>query len=202
MTKKYDILREKKPKKSRLRAHAKATHSLVTCYEATKHLRTPEEVEIYLDACFEESNGDVDFIAKALGNIALAQGKEADELVAKATIAIVNLFQHGGAKLVSRAQAKGIINRFEKSNVIILDFAGVEEIGQAFSDEVFRVFKETDPGTHLVPVRMTDAVKNMVARAKAGIEDKLCEHDWQRDGQTMTAIRWSCSKCGETKLSG
>ncbi|HLP96843.1 MAG TPA: hypothetical protein VK149_00210 [Sideroxyarcus sp.] len=27
-----------------------------------------------------------------------------------------------------------------------------------------------------------------------------CEHDWQRDGQTMTAVRWTCTKCSKTKL--
>lgn len=26
--------------------------------------------------------------------------------------------------------------------------------------------------------------------------DISCDHDWQRDGQTMTAVRWTCSKCG------
>ncbi|MDD2685577.1 MAG: hypothetical protein PHY62_05420 [Gallionella sp.] len=27
-----------------------------------------------------------------------------------------------------------------------------------------------------------------------------CEHDWQMDGQTMTAVRWTCSKCFKTEL--
>lgn len=25
--------------------------------------------------------------------------------------------------------------------------------------------------------------------------DPDCEHDWQRDGQTLTGIRWTCAKC-------
>lgn len=29
-----------------------------------------------------------------------------------------------------------------------------------------------------------------------------CEHDWQRDGQTMTSVRWTCTKCRKTKLNG
>ena len=37
-------------------------------------LRTPEEMALYLDACIEESDGDAAFIAKALGDIARAQG--------------------------------------------------------------------------------------------------------------------------------
>lgn len=31
---------------------------------------------------------------------------------------------------------------------------------------------------------------------------KQCDHDWQPDGQTMTAVRWTCVKCGKTKLNG
>ena len=43
-------------------------------YDVAEHLRTPEEMAAYLEACIEEADGDVAFIAKALGNIARAQG--------------------------------------------------------------------------------------------------------------------------------
>ncbi len=43
-------------------------------YDVAEHLRTPEEMALYLDACIEESDGDAAFIAKALGDIARAQG--------------------------------------------------------------------------------------------------------------------------------
>jgi hypothetical protein len=85
------------------------------------------------------------------------------------TIVPVKLGQYEGEKLVSRSQAKRLIFRFEKFRTVILDFAGVEEIGQAFSDEVFRVFQKAHPDTKLAPENMTPAVKNMVARAKAGL---------------------------------
>ena len=29
-----------------------------------------------------------------------------------------------------------------------------------------------------------------------------CKHDWHFDGQTMTAVRWTCSKCFKTKMVG
>ena len=45
-----------------------------TRYEVAEHLRTPEEMAAYLEACFEEANGDAAFIAKALGDIARAKG--------------------------------------------------------------------------------------------------------------------------------
>jgi probable addiction module antidote protein len=43
-------------------------------YDVAEHLRTPEEMAAYLEACLEESNGDAAFIAKALGDIARAKG--------------------------------------------------------------------------------------------------------------------------------
>ena len=45
-----------------------------TRYDVAEHLRTPEEMAAYLEACLEEADGDAAFIAKALGNIARAKG--------------------------------------------------------------------------------------------------------------------------------
>lgn len=45
-----------------------------TRYDIAEHLRTQEEMAAYLEACFEEANGDASFIAKALGDIARARG--------------------------------------------------------------------------------------------------------------------------------
>ena len=33
-------------------------------------------------------------------------------------------------------------------------------------------------------------------------QEQLCDHDWQPDGQTLTAVRWTCTKCHKTKLNG
>ena len=43
-------------------------------YDVAEHLRTPEEMAAYLEACIEEADGDATFIAKALGDIARAKG--------------------------------------------------------------------------------------------------------------------------------
>lgn len=48
--------------------------SLTTRCDVAEHLRTPAEMAAYLEACLEEANGDAAFIAKALGDIARAQG--------------------------------------------------------------------------------------------------------------------------------
>jgi probable addiction module antidote protein len=43
-------------------------------YDVAEHLRTPEDMALYLDACIEESDGDPAFVVKALGDIARAKG--------------------------------------------------------------------------------------------------------------------------------
>ena len=90
-----------------------------------------------------------------------------DEYTFAKTIVPVRLAQHEGEKLVSRSQAKRLTMRFERFKSVILDFAGVEEIGQAFADQVFRVFQKAHPDTRLVPVSMSPSVKEMVSRAKS-----------------------------------
>jgi probable addiction module antidote protein len=47
---------------------------VTTRYDVAEHLRTPEEMAAYLEACMEEANGDAAFVARALGNITRARG--------------------------------------------------------------------------------------------------------------------------------
>ena len=48
--------------------------TVTTRYDVAEHLRTPKEMAAYLEACFEEANGDAAFIARALGDVARAKG--------------------------------------------------------------------------------------------------------------------------------
>lgn len=48
--------------------------TITTPYDVAEHLRTPEEMAAYLEASFEEADGDAALIAKALGDIARAKG--------------------------------------------------------------------------------------------------------------------------------
>lgn len=50
------------------------TKTTTSRYDVSEHLRTPEEMAAYLEASFEDSDGDAAFIAKALGDIARAKG--------------------------------------------------------------------------------------------------------------------------------
>ncbi len=91
-----------------------------------------------------------------------------DEFTFNKTVVPVRLAQYEGEKLVSRSQAKRLTARFEKFRTVILDFAGVETIGQGFADELFRVFAAAHPAIDLVPMHMTTAVQDMATRVIAG----------------------------------
>lgn len=48
--------------------------TITTRYDVAEHLRSPEEMAAYFEACLEAADGDAAFIAKALGDIARAKG--------------------------------------------------------------------------------------------------------------------------------
>ena len=52
----------------------KMAKTITTRYDVAEHLRTPEDMAAYLEACLEDARGDAAFIAKALGDIARAKG--------------------------------------------------------------------------------------------------------------------------------
>jgi len=63
-------------------------------------------------------------------------------------------------------QFKRLVARFEGFKTVLLDFTGIDEIGQAFADEIFRVFASTHPGVELMPIFAAEAVMQMVHRAR------------------------------------
>lgn len=81
------------------------------------------------------------------------------------TIVPLRLAQHEGEKLVSRSQAKRIAHRLERFKRVELDFTGVEAIGQAFADEMFRVFVAAHSQIRLTPTNTSPTVANMIRRA-------------------------------------
>jgi anti-sigma regulatory factor (Ser/Thr protein kinase) len=83
------------------------------------------------------------------------------------TVVPVELAQYGEEKLVSRSQAKRLLAGLDKFKVVALDFSSVEAIGQAFADEVFRVFKKQHPEMELVSLHASKEVEQMISRAKS-----------------------------------
>jgi anti-sigma regulatory factor (Ser/Thr protein kinase) len=71
----------------------------------------------------------------------------------------------GADNLVSRSQARRFVARLHLFDTVMLDFTGVSEIGQAFADEVFRVFANEHPGIRLRWMGANKAVEGMILRA-------------------------------------
>jgi len=93
-------------------------------------------------------------------------GTEDEDFAFNTTVIPVKLVLYEGEKLVSRSQAKRILNRVEKFKKVLLDFADVDSIGQAFADEVFRVFVRRNPHIDIIPVNMTGNIEKMIHAAK------------------------------------
>lgn len=73
-------------------------------------------------------------------------------------------------ELVSRSEARRLLSGAEQFREIVLDFKEVERVGQAFVDEVFRVWKRDHPQTAIVPINMRPNVEFMVRRGIAQAE--------------------------------
>lgn len=78
----------------------------------------------------------------------------------------LQLARYEGEQLVSRSQAKRLLLRVEQFKEVLLDFKGIATIGQAFADEIFRVFQREHPNLLIVPMNQNEDVKNMIARAQ------------------------------------
>ena len=69
--------------------------------------------------------------------------------------------------LESRAQARRVALRLASFRRAELDFTGIEDIGQGFADELFRVVPATQPTLELVPVGIAPRVAEMIRSVQA-----------------------------------
>jgi hypothetical protein len=67
---------------------------------------------------------------------------------------------------ISRSQARRILSGLEKFQIVLLDYDKVPMVGQAFVDEIYRVFHNSHPGITILEENMSEGVKFMVERAK------------------------------------
>ncbi|MFH0821015.1 MAG: DUF4325 domain-containing protein [Candidatus Peregrinibacteria bacterium] len=77
----------------------------------------------------------------------------------------VKLYTQGTVH-VSRSQARRILAGLEKFKLIVLDFDKIPTVGQAFADEIFRVFKNKHPTIKIQPIHMNEAVRFMIGRVR------------------------------------
>jgi hypothetical protein len=78
---------------------------------------------------------------------------------------VVKLSDHGTC-LIARSEARRILGDLGKVREVILDFEKVQEVGQGFADEAFRVWLAAHAGTVIIPVKMRKAVAFMIERAR------------------------------------
>jgi anti-sigma regulatory factor (Ser/Thr protein kinase) len=83
------------------------------------------------------------------------------------TVVPVRLAQYGEDKLISRSQAKRLLARVDRFRTVLFDFKAVETVGQAFADEIFRVFAQGHPDIEIIPINATSQVQQMIAAARA-----------------------------------
>jgi anti-sigma regulatory factor (Ser/Thr protein kinase) len=91
-----------------------------------------------------------------------------DDIGFTKTVVPVRLAQYGDDKLVSRSQAKRLLDRVDRFKTVLIDFSDVTSIGQAFADEIFRVFRNSHPAIALHAINTNAEIHDMVTRAQAG----------------------------------
>jgi hypothetical protein len=83
------------------------------------------------------------------------------------TVVPVRLAKHGLEKLISRSQAKRLMARVDRFKTVVLDFSEVATIGQAFADEIFRVFARNHPDMKIQAAFANKEIQKMIKRVRA-----------------------------------
>ena len=81
------------------------------------------------------------------------------------TVVPVKMAEQSSNDLISRSQAKRLFLRFDRFRTVVLDFQSVNQIGQSFADEIFRVFARSHPGIEVQFINANEEVHNLIRRA-------------------------------------
>ncbi len=76
----------------------------------------------------------------------------------KTKIPMKNIFD---ASPVSRSQAKRVCNRLEKFKEVVIDFEGVQWMGQGFAHQLFVIFAREHMDIQIVPINMNEDITKM-----------------------------------------
>ena len=79
---------------------------------------------------------------------------------------IVKLASKFSNVLMSRSLGKQAVSGIEKFKEVVLDYEGIEEIGQGFADEIYRIFTKTHPDASLFNANCISYVSFMIGRGK------------------------------------
>ena len=109
---------------------------------------------------------------KSVSEIFRSYSLDPDEGAFDKTEILVKLYKLGTI-YVSRSQARALLVGLDKFRKVVLDFEGVNDIGQAFADGIFRVFKTAHPDIDIGYVNANDAVSFMINLARSEIKDNF-----------------------------
>ena len=79
----------------------------------------------------------------------------------------LRLATFGDESLISRSSGRRVLSRAEKFDEVTLDFSGIRTVGQAFADEIFRVFQRNHPEVILRPINANTQITSMISRARS-----------------------------------
>lgn len=104
-------------------------------------------------------------VVMELSNFSQREAKEVFDIYAsveggftKTRIPLRNVFDTAP---VSRSQAKRVCNRLDRFQEAVMDFEGVDWIGQGFAHQLFVVFQNSHPEMKLIPVNMNEDITKM-----------------------------------------
>lgn len=80
------------------------------------------------------------------------------------TRVIIRLYRMDN-KYISRSQARRVVTGLEKFKQVILDFSKIDTMGQAFADEIFRVWKARHPNIEIKYEKANQNIEFMIKRA-------------------------------------
>ncbi len=106
---------------------------------------------------------EVDVRTGASLEAVFVQSSEAFELARRRVV--VKLFETGN-RFLSRSEAKKLLEGVERFRNVVIDFKGVEAVGQGFVDEMFRVWTSRHPNTRLHPVNMVPPIAFIVEHGR------------------------------------
>lgn len=78
----------------------------------------------------------------------------------------LSLVTYGDENLISRSQARRLLARFRDFEEVLLDFLGVKFIGQAFADEIFRIYARNNPDVEIIAINTNHQIDKMILRVK------------------------------------
>lgn len=125
--------------------------------------------DIYVKDVKPISGTKVDFVLDLKSNKNMADffAKYTDESFQFSKTGVKVKLYHQDVDYVSRSQARRILAGLEKFKTVELDFQDVSTIGQAFADEIFRIWQTQHEDVKFVIKDATENVMLMIRRAQS-----------------------------------